>query len=671
MNPYNQDIAAAQTRQRNLYIALFFGVLFASIAAFFVLIFTNGTPLVVNPDEATKTARVKISKGVGLIFDDIVYSLMTPPEIRVTASGFAVNTHQITSFEQGKTLIIRMRELPGRLQISTTPALTETIWSINGKRDYAGPEIDKEIKSGVYKVRINHPYFEIVDAQFSVKRGETITENVALAPIKGELNLSSVPPGAAVMINNVPAGVTPLQVPYDGGRYDVRIIKNGYAGIRDSLVINNSNTSAKRNYFLKRPTVSLSFDVRPKGGKLLLNGRVVKTNGRYKVAANKANTITYFMTGFIGKTTTVTLQPGQSKRQKMYLVKETGQVQIISKPKTDVYIFGKKSGTTPLTITLPALPQSIELRSPGFVNLKTTVTPTSKRTTVIRRSLTSIAQSRKDNTQAVYKNSIGMKFKMFNPTAFTMGAPRSQPGQRANEFVKSVTLKRPFYASLYETTNEQFALFSGSGSGPAVEPVTSISWIQAAKFSNWLSKKENLKPFYVIKKNKLVKWNPSADGYRLLSEAEWEWLARSAGKKRQTIFTWGDKTVVPKNVANIADEAANGITKFYVPGYTDGFAKQSPIGRFAKEPSGLYDMAGNVSEWVNDFYQLTPPIAGEVTTDPLGPKSGSRHVVKGANWRSGTRTLLRPSYRDGYKNLRQDTGFRIGRYTYEKAKGEQ
>jgi len=671
MTPYNQDIAAAQIRQRNLYVALFFGVVFASITALFVLIFANGTPVVVGPDEATKTARVKISKGVGLIIDDIVYSLMKPPEIRVTASGYAVNTHQITSFEQGKTLKIQLQELPGRLQISTTPALPETIWSINGKRIDVGVEIDKEIKSGNYKVRINHPFYEIVDTSYSVKRGETITENVPLEIIKGKLNLLSTPPGAAVMFNNVPAGVTPLQVPYDGGRYDVRIIKNGYAGIRDTIVINNSNASAYRHYFLKRPTVTLSFDVRPKGGKLVLNGRVIKTNGKYKVAAGKANTMTYFMTGFIGKTATVTLQPGQNKRQKMYLDKETGQLQIISKPKADVYIFGKKFGTTPLTVSLPALPQFIELRSPGYLNLKTTVTPTSKRTTVIRRSLISITQSRKDKTLAVYKNSIGMKFKMFNPTAFIMGAPRSQPGQRANEFVKSVTLKRPFYASLYETTNEQFALFSGSGSGPAVEPVTSVSWIQAAKFSNWLSKKENLKPFYVIKKNKLVKWNPDADGYRLLSEAEWEWLARKAGKKRQTIFTWGDKTVVPKNVANIADEAANGITRFYVPGYTDGFVKQSPIGRFAKEPSGLYDMAGNVSEWVNDFYQLSPPIAGEVTIDPLGPTRGKRHVVKGANWRSGTRTLLRPSYRDGYKNLREDTGFRIGRYTYAKSKGEQ
>jgi formylglycine-generating enzyme required for sulfatase activity len=75
-------------------------------------------------------------------------------------------------------------------------------------------------------------------------------------------------------------------------------------------------------------------------------------------------------------------------------------------------------------------------------------------------------------------------------------------------------------------------------------------------------------------------------------------------------------------------------------------------------------LIGNASEWVHDFYTLMPPEKGKVYVDPLGPGFGEGHVVKGANWRSGTRTLLRAAYRDGLANKKDDVGFRIGRYLY-------
>ena len=76
-------------------------------------------------------------------------------------------------------------------------------------------------------------------------------------------------------------------------------------------------------------------------------------------------------------------------------------------------------------------------------------------------------------------------------------------------------------------------------------------------------------------------------------------------------------------------------------------------------------MAGNVSEWTHDFYSVVPSEKNSTKMDPLGPKQGQMHVVKGANWRSGTMTELRPAFREGLINGRDDLGFRIGRYLYE------
>ena len=115
---------------------------------------------------------------------------------------------------------------------------------------------------------------------------------------------------------------------------------------------------------------------------------------------------------------------------------------------------------------------------------------------------------------------------------------------------------------------------------------------------------------------------------------------------------------------NIADETARGLERFYIPNYTDNFAGIAPVGSFPAEPSGLFDMTGNVSEWVNDYYSLEPPLSDTLEVDPLGPPYGDSHVVKGSNWQSGTRTTLRAAYRDGALAGRENLGFRIGRYLY-------
>ncbi|RKZ78426.1 MAG: hypothetical protein DRQ35_06010, partial [Gammaproteobacteria bacterium] len=153
-------------------------------------------------------------------------------------------------------------------------------------------------------------------------------------------------------------------------------------------------------------------------------------------------------------------------------------------------------------------------------------------------------------------------------------------------------------------------------------------------------------------------------GYRLLTEAEWEWLARKAGKSVQTLFVWGNERVIPKNAANIADESANGKVNVFVSKYNDGYSKAAPVKSFTKETSGLYDQAGNVSEWTHDSYSIVLPESGKVVQDPFDLTTDSSHVVKGANWRSGSITELRPSFREGLINSRDDLGFRIGRYVY-------
>ena len=91
---------------------------------------------------------------------------------------------------------------------------------------------------------------------------------------------------------------------------------------------------------------------------------------------------------------------------------------------------------------------------------------------------------------------------------------------------------------------------------------------------------------------------------------------------------------------NFADQNAEPLVSFTLGEYNDGYAAASPIGKFPANHRGLYDLGGNVSEWVNDWYSSKANLAGKasnsaVPADPLGPKIGEFHVIRGGSWAKG------------------------------------
>ncbi len=79
----------------------------------------------------------------------------------------------------------------------------------------------------------------------------------------------------------------------------------------------------------------------------------------------------------------------------------------------------------------------------------------------------------------------------------------------------------------------------------------------------------------------------------------------------------------------------------------------------------MHDMAGNVSEWVHDYYGTMLSVGSSVEVDPLGPTEGAYHTIKGSSWAHSTVTEIRLSYRDFGDTARNDLGFRIARYLEE------
>ena len=166
--------------------------------------------------------------------------------------------------------------------------------------------------------------------------------------------------------------------------------------------------------------------------------------------------------------------------------------------------------------------------------------------------------------------------------------------------------------------------------GKEDHPVVEVSWYGAAAYCNWLSERRGLTPLYERPAWTITVYG--TQGYRLPTDAEWEFAARYADGRR---YPWGESAPTC-TLANFFDED-------YCVTAPDG-THSEPVGSHPSGATalGLYDMGGNVWEWVNDFYTK---LLEDPQTDPTGPICGVDHVMRGGAYGS-TEEYLRCAYRE-------------------------
>jgi len=186
----------------------------------------------------------------------------------------------------------------------------------------------------------------------------------------------------------------------------------------------------------------------------------------------------------------------------------------------------------------------------------------------------------------------------------------------------------------------------GSGKGPD-HPVVYVSWYEAVKWANARSEKEGLTPCYTVGGNvyRTGQSTPdctwTANGYRLPTEAEWEKAAR--GELVGARYPWGND--IDRTKAN----------------YGENVGSTTPVGSYAPNGYGLYDMAGNVWEWCWDWYD-SGYYSRSPGSDPHGPGSGSNRVPRGGGWFNNAgfcRVAFRSYYSPG--DVGNCLGFRLAR----------
>jgi formylglycine-generating enzyme required for sulfatase activity len=210
----------------------------------------------------------------------------------------------------------------------------------------------------------------------------------------------------------------------------------------------------------------------------------------------------------------------------------------------------------------------------------------------------------------VITNSAGITFALIPPGQFIMGSPDVEPGHREHEAPQHpVVISKPFYLSVYPVTQSQYervtgknpAAFTKSQGGGPDHPVEQVSFADAER--------------YCAKLGKLPDEELHGRAYRLPTEAEWEYACRAG---TPTAYWCGDKL------------AAKDAT-FAPPGGSPGKGKTAPVGGKLPNPWGLYEMHGNVQEWVADWFDEYY-YQDAVRDDPEGPHYGTLRVVRGGSW---------------------------------------
>jgi formylglycine-generating enzyme required for sulfatase activity len=244
----------------------------------------------------------------------------------------------------------------------------------------------------------------------------------------------------------------------------------------------------------------------------------------------------------------------------------------------------------------------------------------------------------------VLVNTLGMTLVLIPAGEFHMGSPGSDPDAEEDEKPQHrVRITRPFYLGTCEVTQGQFWTLMRTNpskfKGLDDRPVECVSWNDAAGFCNTLSKREGLTPYYSFG----AEVAPGGDGYRLPTEAEWEYACRAGSTTR---YSFGDDAAM---LNEYAWHRAN------------SHGRTHPVGQKPPNAWGLHDMLGNVREWCGDWYDENH-YRESPAADPVGPALAAVRVNRGGGWAALPATD-RSANRTGNGPLRRfdALGFRVAR----------
>jgi formylglycine-generating enzyme required for sulfatase activity len=604
--------------------------------------------------------------------------LVRPGEyaLKVTAEGYHPYEQNITVGDADtQQLEIQLAPLPGTVTLTTQPA--GAVITLDEAVLGPSPLADRVLEAGRYAVSASLARYQRWQGELDViGRNQSQTLDIMMVPDWAQVTFTTTPVSVTATVDGEASEITDRGVEMLSGERSLTLSAPGFMPAIIPLTIVAGVDQNLGPITLTPADATLTLNSTPVGAGVSVDGTFAGlTPMVLPLSPGENHTISLSKAGYRSARLSLSLSRGEMAERAITLQPELGEVRFAIEPaEAEIVVNGKVMGIGSQVLSLPAVQQRIEVRLTGYAGFETQVLPKPGLAQQVSVTLLTNAAARKAAMTPTVTTGLGNTLVLVDPSVetqnpFTMGASRRDPGRRANEVEHPVELRRAFYLSSTEATNAQFRQYEASHDSGLIEsysldrdqqPVAGISWQQAASFCNWLSRREDLPPFYRENQGIIIGFNPGSIGYRLPSEAEWAFAARVEGETLRR-FAWGNDFPPSAVVTNVADNTSALVTGRILNGYTDQFVVSAPVGSFPPNHRGLHDMGGNVAEWVHDAYQI-PSANAELSIDPLGTQRGDNYTIRGGSWALSRLSELRLTFRDYGERGRDDLGFRIARY---------
>ena len=603
-------------------------------------------------------------------------------EISIQNEGYVSMNNETLIIDENESQdrMFDLSRLPGKIVFTTNPGVDFDLYVDDSEVSKATPETS--ISAGNRKIELRFDrYFPIEKEIFVNGKGEIQEYSFDLDPSWADVSISTEPVDVSIFNGNERLGNTPSTIQLIQGKNTLSLRKSGYKDYEIQLDIVAQDSVSLESLILSRLDVPLEIMSEPEGASININDeyrgltpmeimleplvehKILISKPGYKDINNQLRLDTIESLSSKGK---------NSEVLDYFLEEILGQVSFVGTDGAKVYRSDDLIGVIPFDIEMISEEQILKVKKDGLVTQEIKMTPNPNYPQKIEVKLLNEEQTVLAAIPKTLKTSQSQEMKLILPGSFVMGTPRRSQGRLSNENERLVEITKPFYIGTKEVTNNEFRAFKPKHTSGAemfrelsngMHPTVMVTWSDAAAYCNWLSEKESLVPAYENIDGQYKLKQPITNGHRLPTEAEWEWVSRYNGGAGEQRYPWGDSMPPIEESGNYADESTESLLTNVLEDYWDGYPVTAPSGRFYPNKIGIFDLGGNVAEWVSDYYAVPTRQLRLVEKDPSGPADGTARVIKGSSWRDSSLTKLRFAYRDYGTQGRLDVGFRIARYT--------
>lgn len=671
VSPFERADPAAAKRKRFLKpIPITLTALFLALgsAALFTLT-ASAVKFEVNPEPSNlEIGNSFLTYQLGKRF------LMLPGEypVRASADGYHdlmidVNVENVPD----QVFELTLEKLPGVLILTSSPVDNVEVIVDQVVRGTTPLTLD-DIEPGLHDIQFKSARYLLYQTEVEVEGRQVEQALVAeLSPAWANVSVSSDPPAAKILLAGEVVGLSPDTIEIIQGHHTVGIKKPGYKLWQSDISVTAGEDVTLAPAMLVKSDGKISIATNPSGANITIAQQYRGQSPlSVSLAPRKSYEVLLSKAGFEPIVKVISVDSEEDFSLNLNMTPVMGVVRLQVHPEdAELFLDGKSLGEASQRLSLSATRHEIKIKKPGFATYVATITPQPGLTQQLLINLQTDEEARAAAIPTTITAMANVTANLIIPDKLKLGATRREPGRRSNEIERTVQLTRAYYLGTHEITNLTYKKFDPSHNsgmlgrsllGDDDRPVVNVAWERVARFCNWLSAQNNLPAAYEQVGGIWRLVAPANTGFRLPTEAEWAWAARYDSGGAPVRFPWGNNMPPPPGSGNYADEAAANMVPYHVVEYNDTFRGPAPVGSFTANNFGIFDLNGNVSEWVNDFY--TASAGREVLVDPVGPKSGEYYVVRGANYTSGRFSELRWTFRDYGKDPRPDVGFRIARY---------